>query len=64
MNPLAETLRARGVGDPAASLTDEMAIAVFRVAVERWVDEANQRDLPELVRESLDELNALVERHG
>ena len=56
---LAEALRARGLRDPAAVLTAEVGIAVFRVAVERWIDGANDRDLPELIRESLAELVAL-----
>jgi AcrR family transcriptional regulator len=57
---LADTLRRRGVKDPAASLTAEAGIAVFKVAFERWVDETNQRDLPQLIRESLDELKAVT----
>ena len=57
---LADALRQRGVRDTAASLTAEAGIAVFRVAVERWVNESNQRDLPQLVRESLDELKAVT----
>jgi AcrR family transcriptional regulator len=57
---LADALRRRGVADPAASLTAEVAIAVFRVAFERWVDESNQRELPDLIRESLDELKAVT----
>jgi AcrR family transcriptional regulator len=57
---LAEALRGRGVGEPAASLTAEVAIAMFRIAFDRWVDETNQRALPELMRESLDELRALT----
>jgi AcrR family transcriptional regulator len=56
---LAEALRARGLPDPAATLTAEVGIAVFRIAFERWIDEANDRDLPELIRETLDELEAL-----
>lgn len=56
---LADTLRRRGVRDPAASLTAETGIAVFRVAFERWIDDTNERDLPELIRESLDELKAI-----
>ena len=35
-------------------------IAVFKVAFERWVSESNQRDLPQLMRESLDELKAVT----
>jgi AcrR family transcriptional regulator len=57
---IADTLRRRGVTDPAASLTAEAGIAVFRIAFERWVDETNQRDLPELIRDSLDELKAVT----
>ena len=56
----ADTLRQRGVSDPAASLTAEAGIAVFRIAFERWVQETNQRDLPELIRDSLDELKAVT----
>ena len=57
---MAETLRRRGVPEPAASLTAEAGIAAFRVAFERWVDEANERDLPGLIRESLDQLGVIV----
>ena len=57
---LAETMRQRGLTDPAASLTAEIAISVFRIAFERWIDETNQRDLPELIHESLDGLQALT----
>jgi AcrR family transcriptional regulator len=59
---LAEALRGRGVEDPAASLTAEAGIAVFKVAFERYVEADNQRDLPGLIRESLDELPRLLER--
>jgi AcrR family transcriptional regulator len=57
---LAEALRRRGVDDPAASLTAEAGIAVFKVAFERYVEETNQRDLPGLIRDSLDELKAVT----
>ena len=57
---MADALRQRGVGDPAASLAAEAGIAVFRVAFERWINETSQRDLPQLVRESLDELKAVT----
>jgi AcrR family transcriptional regulator len=57
---LADTLRRRGVDDPAASLTAEAAIAVFRIAFERWIDERNDRDFPELVRDSLEQLKAVT----
>jgi len=57
---LAETLRGRGVPEPDASLTAEAGIAVFRIAFERWVDEANELDLPDLMRDSLDHLRAVT----
>ncbi len=57
---LADTLRRRGVKDPAASLTAEAGIAVFRIAFETWVGEADQRDLPQVIRESFDELKAVT----
>ena len=57
---LAAALRRRGVEDPAASLTAEAGIAVFKVAFERWVDEPDGRDLPGLIRESLQELRAVA----
>ncbi len=57
---LTDALRQRGVAGPAATLAAEAGIAVFRVAVERWVNERDQRDLPQVIRESLDELKALT----
>jgi AcrR family transcriptional regulator len=57
---LAETLRARGVSEPAASLTAEAGIAVFKIAFERWVYEGNQREFGELIHESLAELKAVT----
>jgi AcrR family transcriptional regulator len=57
---LADTLRRRGVKDPAASLAAEAGIAVFKIAFERWVNETNQQDLSGLIRESLDELKAVT----
>ncbi|MDQ6750324.1 MAG: TetR/AcrR family transcriptional regulator [Actinomycetota bacterium] len=57
---LADTLRKRGVDEPAASLTAEAAMAVFKNAFERWVTAADQRDLPELIRESLEALRAVA----
>ena len=57
---LAEALRRRGVDEPAASLTAEAGIAVFRIAFERWVEEGNQRSLTQLMRESLDQLKTVT----
>jgi AcrR family transcriptional regulator len=57
---LAVVLRGRGVGEPAASLTAEAGIAVFKIAFERWVDASDDHDLSQLIRESLDELRAVT----
>ena len=57
---LADALRRRGVTEPTASLAAEAAIAVFRVAFERWIKQTGQRDLPELIRESFDDLKAVT----
>jgi AcrR family transcriptional regulator len=57
---LAAGLRERGVHEPEASLTAETAMAVFRVAFERWVAADEHRTLPDLLRESLDALRAVA----
>jgi AcrR family transcriptional regulator len=57
---LADTLRQRGVAEPTASLAAEAGIAVFKIAFERWIDEANKRDLPQLMRASFVELKAVT----
>jgi AcrR family transcriptional regulator len=56
----ADELRRRGVTEPAASLTAEAGIAVFRIAFERWINDTDDQDLPRLIRESLDELKAVT----
>jgi AcrR family transcriptional regulator len=58
---LADALRARGVGDPAASLTAEAGIAVFKIAFERWIAEPDGGpDLTHVLRAALDELKAVT----
>ena len=57
---LADALRRRGVAEPTASLTAEAGIAVFHVAFARWVDEGNELGLPEVIRDSLDQLRAVT----
>ena len=57
---LAAALRQRGVGDPAASLTAEAGIAVFRIGFERWVAEPDGPDLTRVMRAALDELKAVT----
>ena len=57
---LAETLRRRGLDDAAASVAAQVAIALFRTSFERWITDEEQRDLPALIRESLDQLKLLA----
>ncbi|GGL94103.1 TetR family transcriptional regulator [Streptomyces fumigatiscleroticus] len=57
---LAGTLRRRGVAEPAASLTAEAGIAVFKVGFERWAAAAEEREMSQVMREALDELRAVT----
>lgn len=57
---LAEGLRRRGVKDPLAVLTAETGIAVFRVAFARWVEQPERRNMPRIVRQSLEQLRAAL----
>ncbi|MCW3049092.1 MAG: regulatory protein TetR [Solirubrobacterales bacterium] len=59
---LADTLQERGVAEPAARLTAEVAIPILRVAFERWIDDANDRDLPQLIAEALDQMEVFASR--
>ncbi len=59
---LGDGLRRRGTSGPTATLTAEAGIAVFRVAFERWVTETAPQDLPQLIRESLEELRGVAVR--
>jgi AcrR family transcriptional regulator len=57
---IAEALRRRGVGDPAAGLTAEAGVAVFKIAFERWVNQPGDRELPHLMRESFHDLRTAI----
>jgi AcrR family transcriptional regulator len=57
---MADALRGRSVAGPAATLTAEAGIAIFRVAFERWVEAGNERDLPQLIRDSFVDLKAVT----
>jgi AcrR family transcriptional regulator len=59
---LGEALRRRGTTGPIATLTAEAGIAVFRVAFERWVTETAPQELPQLMRECLEELRVVTAR--
>jgi AcrR family transcriptional regulator len=57
---LAEVLRSRGVSDPAAGLTADAGMAIFKVAFGRWIDDTNRHDFKPLVRQALEELRAVL----
>lgn len=57
---LADTLRGRGVSEPAASLAAEAGTAVFKVAFERWVGDGETRDLAAVIRECQAELRSVA----
>ncbi|MEU6537022.1 helix-turn-helix domain-containing protein [Streptomyces sp. NPDC047000] len=50
---LAEALRARGIPEPAASLTAELGVAVFKVGFAAWLTAPEERDLAQVMRETL-----------
>src|SRR5271170_4333758 len=50
---LADALRRRGVEDPTAGLTGEVAVAIFKISFEQWVAPSETRDLTQLMRDSL-----------
>jgi transcriptional regulator MftR-like protein len=55
-------LRGRGVEPSSARLAAEAGVAVFRTAFERWIGEDEDRDFDQLVRDTLDELAAVISR--
>ena len=62
---MADALRRRGIAEPAASLTAEAGIAIFKIAFDRWQKEPGavrdgDRDLRYFLRESLAELRATI----
>jgi AcrR family transcriptional regulator len=57
---VAAALRRRGVAEPAASLAAEAGIAVFKVAYQRWADEASQQPLRDVIRTCLAELKTVT----
>jgi AcrR family transcriptional regulator len=61
---LAEALRRRGVGDPAASIAAEAGVAIFRIAFDDWVRDTVDPTLAGRIRESVDELRRVTGERG
>jgi AcrR family transcriptional regulator len=57
---LAETLRGRGVEPLTAGLAADVGVVVFRAAFERWIGADEDRTFGPLVRDTLDELAAVI----
>lgn len=57
---LAETLRSRGVGEPAATLAAETAASVFHLSFAQWIAPDEDRSFAEITRERLDTLTQLL----
>jgi serine/threonine protein phosphatase PrpC len=57
---IADGLGRRGVSEVAAKLIAETAVAVFKVAFERWAGAPKDIDLARVIADSLSELKALT----
>src|ERR1700760_3549823 len=55
-NTVAEALRARGTGGPAATLAAQSGATVFGIAFAQWIREGETRSLPDVASDVLDEL--------
>ena len=57
---VAEGLGRRGVGEPAAKLTAETGVAVFKVAFDRWISAGSDAGLANVIADSVEELRELT----
>jgi AcrR family transcriptional regulator len=57
---LAQGVRDRGTPDPEARLAAEVGVAVFRTAFESWVTAPDERDLAEVMHESMTRVRGLT----
>ena len=55
-NTVAEALRARGTGEPAATLAAQSGATVFGIAFAQWIREGETRSLPDIASDVLHEL--------
>jgi AcrR family transcriptional regulator len=56
---VAEALRARGIGEPAATLAAQSGATVFGIAFAQWIREGERRSLTDIAAEVLRELVSL-----
>ena len=57
---LADALRKRGVADPAATLSAELGVTVYRVSFELWIAEGESREMADIERAVFAEVGILV----
>jgi AcrR family transcriptional regulator len=57
---VASALRARGVGEPAATLAAESGATVFGIAFAQWIRDGETRSLPDIAADVLRELRNLT----
>jgi AcrR family transcriptional regulator len=57
---VAQTLRQRGVSEPAATLAAEAGVVAFKTAFQRWINEPDQPDFAQLIRESIQQLKTVT----
>ena len=57
---VAAALRQRGVSEPQATLAAEAGMTVLRVALQQWASANDDRDLPEIMRDSVADLRAVA----
>jgi hypothetical protein len=50
----------RGVDEPTASLAAQTGAAAFRVAFERWLADSGDRSLADTLRDSFEQLSAVI----
>ena len=53
---VAQALRARGIGEPAATLAAQSGITVFGIAFAQWISEGESRSLADIASDVLREL--------
>jgi AcrR family transcriptional regulator len=61
---VAQALRARGIGDPAATLAAQSGATVFGIAFAQWIRDGETRSLSDIASEVLRELYNLTERRS
>lgn len=59
---LADALRARDVGEPAATLAAQSGVTVFGIAFAQWIREGEERSFAEIETDVLDELRAVTRK--